>query len=75
MLGIYGVLSYTVAGRKQEIGLRMALGATRQDIYSLTIGEAIPPVLAGLASGWAASILAGRLVQAMLYGVEPSTAA
>ncbi len=70
MLGIYAVLSYTVAGRKQEIGVRMALGATRQNIYALTIGEAIPPVLVGLAGGWAASILAGRLVQAMLYGVR-----
>ncbi len=70
MLGIYGVLSYTVAGRRQEIGIRMALGATRESIYALTMREAIPPVLAGLACGWAATVVAVRFVQSMLYGVR-----
>jgi ABC-type antimicrobial peptide transport system permease subunit len=46
MLGIYGILSYTVATRKQEIGVRMALGATRQRIYALTMSEVTIPVLA-----------------------------
>ena len=52
MLGIYGVLSYSVASRKQEIGIRIALGANRQSIYSLTLAEAAAPVLAGLAVDW-----------------------
>ncbi len=69
MLGIYGVLSYTVAGRKQEIGVRMALGATQQSIYRLTMSEAAWPVLAGLAAGWAVSLAAGHAVKALLYGV------
>ncbi len=70
MLGVYGVLSYIVAGRTQEFGLRMALGASRQSIYSLTMSEASVPVLAGLVGGWAASALAGNLVQKLLYGVH-----
>jgi ABC-type antimicrobial peptide transport system permease subunit len=69
MLGVYGILSYAVAGRTQEIGLRMALGPTRQSIYALTMSEASIPVISGLFAGWAASVLAGRLVQKLLYGV------
>ncbi len=70
MLGIYGVLSYSVAGRQQEIGLRMALGATRQNIYALTMGEAVRPVCSGLILGWAASALSGRAIQSLLYDVK-----
>lgn len=69
MLGIYGILSYSVAGRTQEIGLRMALGATRQGIYSLTLSEAAAPVFSGLTAGWFAGVLAGKLVQKLLCGV------
>jgi predicted permease len=69
MLGIYGVLSYIVAGRTQEFGVRMALGATRESIYSLTMSEAAIPVLAGLITGWGASVVAGRFVERLLYGV------
>ena len=69
MLGVYGVLSYIVAGRTREFGLRMALGATRQSIYSLTLSEAAVPVFIGLAAGWLASALAGKVVQKLLYGV------
>jgi ABC-type antimicrobial peptide transport system permease subunit len=70
MLGIYGVLSYSVVTRKQEIGVRMALGATRRKIYRLTLGEAGTPVLAGLGAGLLASILAGHVIQKLLYGVQ-----
>jgi ABC-type antimicrobial peptide transport system permease subunit len=70
MLGVYGVLSYIVAGRTQEFGLRMALGASRQRIYSLTFSEAAVPVIAGLVAGWAVSALAGNLVHKLLYGVH-----
>lgn len=69
ILGIYGILSYSVAGRRQEIGVRMALGATRQRIYSLTMSEAAMPVAFGLLCGWAASVAGGKLVQKLLYGV------
>jgi len=75
MLGVYGVLSYSTVTRKQEIGVRMALGATRREIYSLTLGEAGIPVFTGLGAGIFAGILAGRLIQKLLYGtrtVDPS---
>lgn len=70
MLGIYGVLNYSVETRKQEIGLRMALGATRGSVYALTFGEAGISVTAGLATGVLASILAGRVIQKLLYGTQ-----
>jgi predicted permease len=75
MLGVYGVLSYSTVTRKQEIGVRMALGATRREIYSLTLGEAGIPVFMGLGAGIFAGKLAGRLIQKLLYGtrtVDPS---
>ncbi|PYT77390.1 MAG: hypothetical protein DMG40_23615 [Acidobacteria bacterium] len=70
MLGIYGVLSYSVVTRKQEIGVRMALGATRAKVYALTFAEAGVPVFAGVIVGLAGSLLAGRAVQTMLYGTR-----
>jgi predicted permease len=70
MLGIYGVLSYSVATRKQEIGVRMALGATGAKVYALTFGEAAAPVFAGVITGLAASLLAGRTIQKLLYGTQ-----
>jgi ABC-type antimicrobial peptide transport system permease subunit len=69
------VLSYSSATRKQEIGVRIALGATRRGIYALTLGEAATPVVGGLLAGLIASVLAGRAIQRMLYGtqaVDPS---
>jgi predicted permease len=70
MLGIYGVLSYSVATRKQEIGVRVALGASRGSVYALTFGEVGIPVGAGIAAGLAASLLAGRVIRTALYGVH-----
>ncbi len=69
MLGIYGVLSCSVAGRKQEIGVRIALGATRSSIYAATFREACTPVVGGLVSGLAAGMLVFRLVRSLLYGI------
>ncbi|HZO52866.1 MAG TPA: FtsX-like permease family protein, partial [Bryobacteraceae bacterium] len=70
MLGIYGVLSYSVTSRKQEIGVRMAIGATKGGVYALTLAQACAPVSIGIAAGLAASVLAGRVIQKFLYGVE-----
>jgi predicted permease len=70
MLGIYGVLSYSVATRRQEIGVRMALGARRSSVYALTFGEAAVPIGVGIAAGLAASIVAGRTIRDLLYGVQ-----
>jgi predicted permease len=71
MLGIYAVLSYAVAGRTQEIGVRMALGATRKTIFALAFGESSAPVIGGLVAGLATGAVAARAVQKLLYGVEP----
>jgi len=70
MLGIYGVLSYSVAARKQEIGMRMALGASRARVYGLTIAQAAVPVCIGLAAGLAASSAAGQYIGKFLYGIQ-----
>lgn len=70
MLGIYGVLSYSVAARKQETGVRMALGATRSSVYRLAMAEAAGPVLAGLVAGLAASLATGRIVKKFLFGTQ-----
>jgi len=70
MLGIYGVLSYSVITRKQEIGVRMALGASRSQVYGMTFAEAAVPVSAGVAAGLIASVLAGRTIEKLLYGTR-----
>jgi predicted permease len=70
MLGIYGVLSYSVVTRKQEIGVRMALGASRGSVYGLTMAEAGAPVIAGVLAGVTAGLMAGRLIQKLLYGIQ-----
>jgi predicted permease len=70
MLGIYGVLSYSTVTRKQEIGMRIALGATRRKIYALIAGEAGAPVFAGLGAGLLSSVVAGRVIQKLLYGIQ-----
>jgi predicted permease len=70
VLGIYGVLSYSVSRRVRELGIRIALGATRRNLYVLTMMEAGRPVLAGLAGGILASIFAGYGIRSLLYGVS-----
>jgi predicted permease len=70
MLGIYGVLSYSVVTRQQEIGVRMALGATRAKVYTLTFAEAGGPVFAGLIAGMMGSLMASRAVQRLLYETQ-----
>jgi ABC-type antimicrobial peptide transport system permease subunit len=69
-LGIYGVLSYSVATRKQEIGIRMALGATRERINGAVLSEAAVPVLVGLLTGCLASVAISRTLEALLYSAK-----
>ncbi|HEV8581937.1 MAG TPA: ABC transporter permease [Thermoanaerobaculia bacterium] len=70
--GIYGVAAYFVTQRTAEIGVRMALGATRRDVLRLVLWRAILPVAAGVILGLVASVAATRVLTASLVGVEPT---
>lgn len=71
-VGIYGVISYSVAGRTREIGVRIALGAERGEITRLILGEGARPVLLGVVIGLVLAWFSTRLVEAMLYRVAPT---
>jgi ABC-type antimicrobial peptide transport system permease subunit len=73
-LGIYGTLSYAVARRTPEIGVRMALGARRADVVGLMLRESAGPVLIGAAVGIAAAAATARVIQSMLFGITPYNA-
>jgi putative ABC transport system permease protein len=74
-VGLYGVVSYLVARRTREIGIRMALGAQRKDVVSMVLTQGIRPTLAGILFGLGGAYLASRALQSMLYSVEPLDAA
>jgi predicted permease len=68
-IGIYGVVSYAVAQRTREIGVRMALGAQRRDVLRLVMGDGVLVVFAGLAAGLLLAFAAARVAAGFLYGV------
>jgi len=70
-VGLFGVLSYLVAQRQGEIGIRLALGAQREQVLRLMVGDGLRPALYGLTLGLAVSVGAVRLIQSMLYGTRP----
>ncbi|HXJ96348.1 MAG TPA: ABC transporter permease [Terriglobia bacterium] len=69
-IGAYGVVSYTTSQRTFEIGMRMALGATRRSIFGLVLGQSFKLVLAGLAVGIAAALALTRMLSSFLYGIK-----
>jgi putative ABC transport system permease protein len=70
-VGVYGVMAYSVRERTQEIGVRIALGATATSIFRLVLGQALRLVLAGVVIGLAASAMLTHLLVRLLFGVEP----
>jgi putative ABC transport system permease protein len=70
-VGLYGVLSYLATQRTSEIGIRIALGAQREQVLRLMLGDGLRPALVGLVLGLAASTAAVRLIRSMLYETRP----
>jgi ABC-type antimicrobial peptide transport system permease subunit len=71
-IGIYGVISQSLANRTREIGVRMALGARPADVHRLVLREGLTPVALGLAVGIGGALLGGRVIQGLLFEVQPS---
>jgi putative ABC transport system permease protein len=69
-VGIYGVLSYTVAQRTHEIGIRMALGAQRRDVLKMVVGQAMLMVIVGILIGLVGAFAITRVMTSLLYGVS-----
>ncbi|MEZ5289698.1 MAG: ABC transporter permease [Vicinamibacterales bacterium] len=71
-VGLFGLMSYSVSRRTNEIGVRMALGARAEDVLGLVMGESLRLVAFGLAIGTAVALAAGRLVASLLFDVTPT---
>jgi predicted permease len=71
-VGLYGVMSYTVARRTNEIGIRIALGAQRRDVVGLVLRETMLLVIIGVIIGLSAALGATRLIASLLYGLTPN---
>src|SRR5690242_900816 len=71
-IGIYGVISYMVAERTQEIGIRLALGAQRRDILRIVLGQGLRLAVTGAVVGLTGGLIVAELMTSLLYGVRPS---
>ena len=72
LIGIYGVVSYSVGQRQRELGIRLALGADPRNVIALFLRHSARVALVGTILGVSIALLATRFVSSMLYGVEPS---
>jgi putative ABC transport system permease protein len=72
VVGIYGVMSYSVSRRTQEIGIRVALGATRKDVLMLVVRRGLLLALTGSAIGIVGALLLSRVIASQLYGISPT---
>jgi putative ABC transport system permease protein len=71
-IGLYGLISYSVLQRTREIGIRMALGAQRQDILKLVIRQGVVAAVTGVAIGLVGGVVLTRVMASFLYGVSSS---
>jgi len=71
-LGIYGLIAFSVTRQTQEIGIRMALGASRGSVQMSVLRQTLKLTIAGLAMGAVASLVAGRAIGSLLYGTVPT---
>jgi ABC-type antimicrobial peptide transport system permease subunit len=71
-MGLYGMISYAVARRTPEIGVRIALGASRAGVVWMAMREAALLTTAGLLAGLAAAVASGQLIESLLHGVRPA---
>jgi putative ABC transport system permease protein len=71
VVGLYGLMAYSVARRTREIGLRLALGASRSAVLSMVLKQAVALTAAGLGLGFAGSLATVRLLRSMLFRVSP----
>src|SRR5688500_12049545 len=70
-VGLYGVVAYAVSQRTQEIGLRMAIGAQRQDVLRMVLSGGMKLAVAGIVLGVVAALALSRYLQSLLFGVTP----
>jgi putative ABC transport system permease protein len=75
VIGLYGVISYMVARRRNEIGIRMSLGADRRSIIALVLRESLLLLAVGLGLGIGLALAASRAASSLLYGLKPHDAA
>ena len=71
-IGVFGVINYSVAQRTHEIGIRLALGAQRKDVFKLIVGHGLILALAGVTIGAVGAIALTRLMAGLLFGVSPT---
>jgi putative ABC transport system permease protein len=72
MVGVYGVISYSVSHRTREIGIRMALGAQRREVMAMIVKEGLLYAATGLALGAAGALALTRALSGLLYGISPT---
>jgi ABC-type antimicrobial peptide transport system permease subunit len=71
VIGIYGVLAYSVRERRRELGIRVALGAREAQVVGMVVGQGVRLAAAGLCVGFAIALIGGRVLATLLYGISP----